>query len=44
MELRIALEEWLVRVPEYRIDRSGLARVQSFTNRGYCRVPAELGA
>lgn len=44
MELRIALEEWLARVPEYRVDTAGLVRVQSFTNRGYCRVPAELRA
>jgi len=44
MELRIALEEWLARVPDYRVETSGLLRVQSFTNRGYCKVPAELHA
>jgi cytochrome P450 len=43
LELRVALEEWLARVPEYSIERAGLARVQSFTNRGYCRAPARLG-
>jgi hypothetical protein len=44
MELRIALEEWLARVPDYRVDAGGLVRVQSFTNRGYCKVPAQLQA
>jgi cytochrome P450 len=43
LELRVAFEEWLARVPDYSIDRTGLARVQSFTNRGYCRVPSRLG-
>jgi len=44
LELRVALEEWLASVPEYAIDARGLLRVESFTNRGYCRVPARLGA
>jgi hypothetical protein len=44
LELRVALEEWLTRVPDYSVDSAGLVRVQSFTNRGYCRVPARLGA
>lgn len=44
LELRIALEEWLARAPDYSLDREGLVRMQSFTNRGYCRVPVQVGA
>jgi cytochrome P450 len=44
LELRVALEEWLARVPDYAIDAPGLLRMQSFTNRGYCRVPAQIAA
>jgi hypothetical protein len=43
LELRVALEEWLARVPRYALESAGLRRMQSFTNRGYCRVPAQIG-
>jgi cytochrome P450 len=39
MELRVALEEWLGSCPDYEVDPSGVERLQSFTNRGYCHVP-----
>jgi hypothetical protein len=43
LELRIAFEELLGRVPGLEIDLGGLERVQSYTNRGYCHVPARCG-
>jgi cytochrome P450 len=40
LELRLAFEDLLARVPALEIDLDHLERVQSYTNRGYCRVPA----
>ena len=39
LEGRVALEEFLRRVPEYQVDEAGLARVHSANVRGYAHVP-----
>jgi cytochrome P450 len=43
MELRIGLEEFLARVPRYRVRREQLTRLPSDTNRGFERIPIEIG-
>ncbi len=42
LEGRVALEEFLARVPEYTIDTAGLTRVHSPNVRGYARVPIQF--
>jgi cytochrome P450 len=44
LEMRIALEEFLARFPDYEIDDSGLERVNSGNVRGYSRMPLRLHA
>ncbi|MFO0688205.1 MAG: cytochrome P450 [Myxococcota bacterium] len=42
-ELRIGLEELLARAPDFRLDTAGLRRLPSDTNRGFGRLPIEVG-
>lgn len=39
MEIRIALEEFLKRFPDWTVDEAGLKRVRTSTVRGYSHVP-----
>lgn len=43
-ELRVGLEELLARAPGFRLDTRGLRRLPSDTNRGFGRLPLQLGA
>jgi cytochrome P450 len=42
LEARIALEELLLRVPEYRVDRDGTRRVHAASVRGFETLPIEF--
>jgi cytochrome P450 len=42
LEMRVSLEEFLERHPNYEIDDSGLERVHSGNVRGYSRMPLAL--
>jgi cytochrome P450 len=42
LEARIALEEFLSRWPDYRVDRDGLRRVSQENTAGYCNVPVDV--
>jgi len=42
LEMRVGLEEFLTRFPDYEIDESGLERVNSGNVRGYSRMPIRL--
>lgn len=42
-ELRVGLEALLARVPDYRLDTAGLRRLPSDTNRGFGRLPVQIG-
>lgn len=42
LELRIGLEELLARMPDYRLDLSGIERLPSDTNRGFARLPIRI--
>jgi cytochrome P450 len=42
MELRIGLEEWLRRAPDFAVQRDGVERLRSDTNRGFRRLPVTL--
>ena len=39
MELRVGLQELLRVAPDYEIDRAGVVRLPSDTNRGYAKIP-----
>lgn len=39
LEIRIALEEFLKRFPDWTVDKAGLKRVRTSTVRGYSHVP-----
>ena len=43
MELRVGLEEWLRRAPDYALDAAALVRLPSDTNRGFGALPVSLG-
>jgi cytochrome P450 len=42
MELRVGLEEFLRRAPDYEVDHDGVVRLRSDTNRGFQRLPISL--
>jgi len=42
LEMRVSLEAFLARHPDYEIDESGLQRVHSGNVRGYSRMPIRL--
>lgn len=42
LEMRVSLEEFLTRYPNYAIDEGGLVRVHSGNVRGYSRAPIAL--
>jgi len=42
MELRVGLEEFLRRAPDYAVDPGGVERLRSDTNRGFARLPVSL--
>ena len=42
MELRIGIEEFLRRSPEYTVRRAGVERLRSDTNRGFRQLPVSL--
>lgn len=42
MELRIGIEEFLRRAPEYTVRRAGVERLRSDTNRGFRQLPVSL--
>src|SRR4029077_6046953 len=42
LEMRVSLEEFLARHPDYEIDTGGLERVHSGNVRGYSRMPITL--
>jgi cytochrome P450 len=39
LESRIALEEFLARVPAYEVDESGIERMHSSNVRGFAALP-----
>jgi cytochrome P450 len=39
LEARVALEEWLARIPRFEIDEAGLERVHMTSVMGFARVP-----
>jgi hypothetical protein len=41
-EIRIGLDEFLDRFPEYQVQRDGVVRLHSDTNRGFARLPVRL--
>src|SRR2546430_16751974 len=43
MEIRVALEEWLARVPAFRLDPDGIVKWSEGTVRGPRRLPVLLG-
>ena len=42
MELQIGVEEFLRHAPRYRVDRDGVERMRSDTNRGFRKLPVAL--
>lgn len=42
LEIRIALEEFLKRFPNWEVNKEGLKRVRTSTVRGYCNVPINI--
>ena len=44
MEIRVALEEWLARIPEFRLAPSGTVKWSEGTVRGPRRLPLVIGA
>ena len=44
LEARVALEEWLARVPAWEVDDAGLARVHMTSVMGFSRVPVRIAA
>ena len=38
-ELRVGLDEFLTRFPDYRVRRDGVVRLHSDTNRGFAKLP-----
>lgn len=42
LEIRVAIEEFLTRFPDWTVDKSGLKRVRTSTVRGYCNVPCHF--
>jgi cytochrome P450 len=44
LEARVALEEWLARVPAWEVDDAGLARVHMTSVMGFARVPVRIAA
>ncbi len=42
LEMRVSVEEFLVRFPRYEIDEDGLRRVHSGNVRGYAHMPVRL--
>jgi cytochrome P450 len=44
LEARIALEEWLARVPSWEVDDAGLVRVHMTSVMGFAKVPVRIAA
>ncbi|HSJ98168.1 MAG TPA: cytochrome P450, partial [Myxococcota bacterium] len=44
LEARVALEEWLARVPVWEVDDAGLVRVHMTSVMGFARVPVRIAA
>lgn len=44
LEARVALEEWLARVPGWEVDDDGLARVHMTSVMGFARMPVRIAA
>jgi cytochrome P450 len=42
LEVRVALEEWLARIPDYTVDESGVVRDQLVPTRGIAHAPVEI--
>lgn len=42
-EIRVGLDEFLDRYPGYAVQRDGVLRLHSDTNRGFARLPVRLG-
>ena len=43
-EIRVGLDEFLDRFPDYRVCREDVVRLRSDTNRGFARLPVQLSA
>ena len=43
LEMRVSLEEFMIRHPNYEIDETGLRRMHSGNVRGYTHAPIALG-
>src|SRR5689334_1046310 len=43
-EMRLGLDEFLRRYPEFRVCRNDVVRLRSDTNRGFARLPVQLGS
>jgi cytochrome P450 len=41
-EIRVGLDEFLARFPDYQVAHDGAVRMQSDTNRGFARLPVKL--
>ena len=41
-ELRVGLDEFLTRFPDFRVRRDGAVRLHSDTNRGFAKLPIVL--